>query len=62
MSDEAELRLKLRKIGALLATTTTPGERSAAEAALKRLKTKLAEMAWRDPPIEMQFSLIDQSC
>ena len=62
MTDEADLRDKLRKIEALFAGAATPGERNAAEAALERLKARLAAMAQRDPPIEMQFSLIDQSC
>lgn len=60
MTDEAELRDKLRKIEALFAGAATPGERSAAEAALERVKARLSEMARRDPPIEMQFSLTDQ--
>ena len=60
MTDEAELRDKLRKIEALFAGAATPGERSAAEAALERLKARLGEMAQRDPPIEMQFSMPDQ--
>lgn len=60
MTDEAELRDKLRKIEALFAGAATPGERSAAEAALERVKARLYEMARRDPPIEMQFSLTDQ--
>lgn len=60
MTDEAELRDKLRKIEALFAGAATPGERSAAEAALERVKARLSEMARRDPPIEMQLSLTDQ--
>ncbi|MEC5293633.1 hypothetical protein VQ044_23930 [Aurantimonas sp. C2-5-R2] len=37
----------------------TNGERDAAEAAVQRLKAKLAEINRRDPPVEMQFSMPD---
>jgi hypothetical protein len=57
---EAQLRDKLRKIEALFAGAATPGERDAAEAALDRVRAKLAERQRRDPPIEMQFSMPDQ--
>lgn len=60
MMDEADLREKLRKIEALFAGATTPGERSAAEAALERVKARLTENLQRDPPVEMQFSMTDQ--
>ena len=58
--DETQLRDKLRKIEALFAGAGTLGERDAAEAALKRVRTRLAEMSRRDPAIEMQFSMADQ--
>lgn len=58
--DEAQLREKLRKIEALFAGAGTAGERMAAEAALERLRARLAETQKRDKPIEMQFSLGDQ--
>jgi hypothetical protein len=58
--DEADLRAKLRKIEALFAGAGTPGERSAAEAALARLRARLAEQKKHDAPIEMQFSMSDQ--
>jgi len=58
--DEAQLREKLRKIEALFAGAGTAGERMAAEAALERLRARLAEIQKRDKPIEMQFSLGDQ--
>ncbi len=58
--DEAQLREKLRKIEALFAGAGTAGERMAAEAALERLRARLAETQRRDQPIEMQFSLADQ--
>jgi hypothetical protein len=57
LSDEAALREKLRKIEALFAGAGTAGERNAAEAALERVRARLAELKRQDPPIEMQFSL-----
>ena len=59
MSDETALREKLRKIEALFAGAGTVGERIAAEAALERVRARLAALAGQDPPIEMQFSLPD---
>jgi hypothetical protein len=59
MSTETHLREKLRKIEALFAGAGTAGERLAAEAALERVRAKLAETERRDPPVEMQFSLGD---
>ncbi len=60
MSDEAQLREKLRKIEALFAGAGTEGERLAAEAARDRIRARLGEQGARDPAIEMQFSLPDQ--
>jgi len=60
MSGEARLREKLRKIEALFAGAGTAGERLAAEAALQRVRAKLAELGHQDPAVEMQFSLVDQ--
>ena len=60
MSTDSQLREKLRKIEALFAGAGTAGERLAAEAALERVRARLAELGRRDPPIEMQFSLSDQ--
>ncbi len=60
MSGEAQLREKLRKIEALFAGAGTVGERIAAEAALERVRARLADLERRDTPIEMQFSLPDQ--
>ncbi len=60
MSDEQSLRTKLQKIEALFAGATTTGERSAAEAAIERVRARLAELERQDTPIEMQFSLPDQ--
>jgi hypothetical protein len=60
MSIESELRDKLRKIQALFAGAGTEGERSAAGAALERVRARLAELTRRDPPAETQFSMPDQ--
>ena len=61
MSGEAELlRDRLRKIEALFAGAGTVGEKLAAEAALERVRARLAELQGRDELIEMQFSLGDQ--
>ena len=59
-ADETQLRERLRKIEALFAGAGTAGERDAAEAALNRVRERLAEMGRRDPAIEMQFSMADQ--
>ena len=60
MTDEAQLREKLRKIEALFAGAGTVGEKLAAEAALERVRARLAELERSDKPVEMQFSLPDQ--
>ncbi len=60
MAIEAELREKLRKIETLFAGAGTAGEREAAEAALRRVQARLAELERVDPPVEMQFSMPDQ--
>jgi hypothetical protein len=60
MSSESQLRDKLRKIEALFAGAATAGERVAAEAARERIRARLADAERADPPIEMQFSLVDQ--
>ena len=60
MSTESHLREKLRKIEALFAGAGTTGERLAAEAALERVRARLAELGQKDPPVETQFSMPDQ--
>jgi hypothetical protein len=60
MSIESQLREKLRKIEALFAGAGTAGERLAAEAALERVRARLAELGGRDAAIEMQFSMPDR--
>ena len=59
MGIEEQLQEKLRKVEALYFGAGTDGERDAAEAAVQRLKAKLAEINRRDPPVEMQFSMPD---
>jgi hypothetical protein len=52
-------REKLRKIEALFAGAATPGERDAAEAAMLRVRARLAEIERSEQPVEMQFSIQD---
>lgn len=59
MGIEEQLREKLEKVEALYFGAGTTGERDAAEAALQRLRAKLAEISRQDPPVEMQFSMPD---
>lgn len=56
---DSTLREKLRKIEALFAGAATPGERDAAQAAMLRIKARLAELGHREPPVEMQFTIQD---
>jgi hypothetical protein len=57
--DEAALIEKLRRIEALHAGATTPGERDAAGAAKQRILARLAEFVSADPPVEYKFSIPD---
>jgi hypothetical protein len=59
MSGDARLREKLRKIEALFAGAGTEGERLAAEAALARVRARLAEIGRSEKPTEFQFSVPD---
>jgi len=59
MSGDARLREKLRKIEALFAGAGTEGERLAAEAALARVRARLAEISRSEKPTEFQFSVPD---
>jgi hypothetical protein len=59
MSIEDRLRERLEKAERLFFGAATTGERDAAEAAIERLKAKLAESARQDPAVEMKFSLPD---
>lgn len=60
MTTEDQLRDKLRKISALFEGATTAGERSAAAAAITRIKQSLAAMAQVERAVEMQFTLPDR--
>jgi hypothetical protein len=57
MSDLAKLIEKLNLIEALYSGATTPGERSAAKNARKRIRDKMARYEEADPPVEYKFSL-----
>lgn len=59
MGIEEQLRDKLEKVEALHFGVDTAGERNVAEAAIERLRARLAEISGRDPPVEMQFSMPD---
>src|SRR5436190_23083340 len=59
MATHSQLRDKLRKIEALFSGGATAGERGAAEAALERVRAKLAQMELQDTKVEMQFSIPD---
>jgi hypothetical protein len=56
---EQQLREQLRKISALYEGATTPGERSAAAAAIERVKKAIAAIAHTEPLSEYQFTLPD---
>lgn len=60
MITERELREKLRKITALFEGAATAGERSAAAAAIERVKKALAGFQQTEQAVEMQFSMADQ--
>jgi hypothetical protein len=59
MLNDSHLREKLRKIEALFAGAGTAGERSAAEAALGRIRAKLDDMGAKETATEIQFSMGD---
>ena len=57
--DEGSLIEKLRRIEALYAGATTPGERDAAGSAKQRILARLAEFFTADPPVDFKFSIAD---
>jgi hypothetical protein len=61
MSTESQLREKLRKIEALFAGAGTAGERLAAEAALERVRERLAELGRHDQVLWPEFFELDQA-
>jgi len=60
VTTEQDLREKLRKIEALFEGAATPGEQSAAAAAIDRIRAALAAAEKIEKPVEMQFSLHDR--
>jgi hypothetical protein len=60
MTTEEQLRAKLRKIAALFEGATTAGERTAAAAAIERVKRALGLRMQTEQPVEYQFTLSDQ--
>lgn len=60
VTTEQALREKLRKISALFEGAATIGERSAAAAAIERVRQALAAMQKTEPLTEMQFTLPDR--
>ncbi len=60
MSNEQQLREKLRKIEALFAGAGTPGEKQAAGAAAERIRSQLQDAGRTEPVIELRYSIPDQ--
>jgi hypothetical protein len=60
MTNEEQLRERLRKISALFEGATTPGERNAAAAAVERVTAALRKMLNAEQAIELRFSLPDR--
>jgi hypothetical protein len=56
---EPQLREQLRKISALHEGATTPGERSAAAAAIERVKKAIAALSRTEPVLEFQLKMPD---
>lgn len=59
MTEEDKLIEKLRRIEALFADASTPGERDAAGAARDRIRARVREQQQVDPPVEYTFNLRD---
>ena len=60
INNEQQLREKLRKIYALFEGASTSGERSAAAAAIKRVRESLAAIAATEEAVEFRFTLSDR--
>lgn len=60
MTNEQQLRDKLRKITALFEGASTAGEREAAAAAIERIRHVLNAAVKTEPQLEIQFSMKDQ--
>src|SRR5258708_33328364 len=50
---------KLRRIEALHAGATSPGERDAAENAMRHIRERLARLEKEEPPVEYKFTFAD---
>ena len=60
MSEDSDLRAKLAKLEALFRRAGSPGEKSAAGAAIERLQGRLAGSGERrEPEVELRHSLHD---
>jgi len=59
MTPEQSLREKLRKIESLFAGAATEGEKAAAGAAADRIRDRLGQVAGKEKPIEIKFSISD---
>ena len=59
MTNESELREKLRKIEALFVGATTAGEKAAAGAAADRIRARLTDATKTETPIETKFRIPD---
>ena len=63
MNEDSQLRAKLAKLEALFRRAGSPGEKSAAGAAMERLQGRLAGSGEkREPEVELQHSLPDVWC
>jgi hypothetical protein len=60
VTNEQQLREKLRKITALFEGAATGGERQAAAAAIERVRQALNSVVQTDPLTETKFSMTDQ--
>jgi hypothetical protein len=59
LDEERRLIERLRKVEALYARATSPGERQAAESAAERIRRRLNELERVEQPVEFRFSLPD---
>ena len=57
--DEAQLIEKLRRVENLFAGAATTGEREAAANAAERIRRRLKDLQFSDPPVEQKFRLTD---
>lgn len=57
MNDEQKILEKIKRIEALFAGATTPGERAAAASALERIHRRLQKLKKLDPLVEFKFTL-----